>query len=144
MGGALAAATKGSRPPTSSSTKGSRPATPATIQERFLYRVRIEGLSRFFLHDVLEQQVYRMLRGLQAPTPAQLLVVADPISERPLGYAYVDFWQEEHALLVASCRAVQLAGGDAATGYTTVRLIREGPRPQSHDPVQSLRFVFGQ
>merc|ERR1712023_553574 len=92
--------------------------------------IRIEGLSRVFHPEMLENQVIAMLQQLDAPTPAKIQVVSDPINGRPLGYAHLDFHTEEEASLVASYRAVQMK---FARGSIKVRFVTEGPRPPDHD-----------
>jgi len=89
-----------------------------------------EGLSRFFMPDLLEDQVHALLRRLKVPLPAKMQVVLDPVNGRPLGYAHVDFWDEDEAKLLVSHRAVQL---NLAQGFINVRFVMEGPRPPDHD-----------
>jgi len=111
----------------------------SSFDEPIIYRVRIEGLSKMSLPDMLETQVRSLIAKMLVPetqrpvVPAQLRIVGDPITERPLGYAYVDFWEPEHANLVASYQALTIAA-PRGEGSSNVRLVGEGPRNWNYNP----------
>jgi len=119
--------------------EGSLPPQEAQSEKRHskqrepVYRVRAEGFSKVLMPDVLEQQVMVLLKTLKCPKPAKTQVVTDPISGRPLGYANLDFSEGEHAISVVQNRSVQLRDANPASGFTTVRLIMEGPRAKDYD-----------
>jgi len=117
-------------------TKDNGNARKESLEEGTIYRVRVEGLPLIALPDVLRQKLFELLQKLQVNKLEQMRVVVDPISERPFGYAYIDFEDEEQANFVASHRAVPLGSVDASSGIVTVRLIGEGPRAPSYDPLQ--------
>jgi len=93
----------------------------------------VEGFSKVYLQDMLEEQLRALLRKTQAVGCERAEIVVDPISGWPVGYAYLDFETEEDAELMVAHRTVDLNALDGE-GQTRVRMIMEGPRPEGYDP----------
>lgn len=101
-------------------------------RERTVYRIRMEGLPLLVLVEdverVLEGLLRRVLKG-GAVLPARTTVAADPITDRPLGYAYADFLEKDAAAeLVRRKRNCRL-------GPRRVGLINEGARLEEVDDI---------
>jgi len=70
--------------------QAAEPATPIQV-----HRVRIEQLPRQFPKDVLTSELHKFCRQLGTARPVSLEVICDPVTDRPKGYAYIDFMSEE-------------------------------------------------
>eukprot|EP00434_Breviolum_minutum_P003457 symbB.v1.2.003042.t2/scaffold167.1/size289592/7 len=66
-------------------------------------RVRLESLPDLPL-DELEEQILSLVSQRRAPVPQHLEVVVHPITQRSLGYAYVDYEDELTATLLADAK----------------------------------------
>jgi hypothetical protein len=95
-------------------------------EDAIVFRVRVEGLSKIFLPDMLLEQVNALLKRMRSATPLRVEIGVDPISERPLGFAFLDFDEESEANFVLSQRGSFL-------GSVHVRFICEGPRKQNYE-----------
>lgn len=66
-------------------------------------RVRLESLPDLPL-DQLEEAILSLVSQRRAPVPQQVQVVVHPITQRSLGYAYVDYEDEGTATLLADAK----------------------------------------
>jgi len=91
------------------------------------YRVRVENLPVRIPLDCLEDQI-RSLLGKHGPefVPVRVVVPVDPIMERPLGHAYLDFKHEAQANLLENWGGDSLFGGDGGWNRCgMVKVVRE-------------------
>lgn len=82
----------GGRTPSRAPSKAARP-------ERSCWRVKLGNLPRNLTTDLLEEAVSSLLRKLCVPAPVRIQIVADPITSRPKGWAFVDFYDAAAAEL---------------------------------------------
>merc|ERR1712062_867386 len=91
--------------------------------KRTMFRLRLEGLPLLFNQKKLEEVVDFVLRKFRAAPPERIEVVVNPISQRPQGYAYMDFANE--------CEAVELAQHrECRLGEVRLRIVNEGLREE--------------
>lgn len=73
------------------------------------FRCRLEGLPPHVLPEFIEEDVRAMCRKLSV-VPSSIFIATDLFSQRPLGYAYVDFGKEAEAERVASWKSFKIKG----------------------------------
>lgn len=99
----------------------------AATEKGPFFRVRLENLPVRIPLDCLETQIRSLLgrHGVEY-VPVRVAVPVDPIMQRPLGHAYLDFKHEAQANLLADSGGDCLFGGDGGWNRCgMVKVVRE-------------------
>jgi len=99
-----------------------------SLEERTVFRIRLEGVSVLPLPQEIEEQVVRLLRRLQMPRPLRVVAGVDPITARPQGYAYVDFVEAGEAKDFHKLSRHRDRGRDIELYGRRLRVLHEGAR----------------
>jgi len=106
---------------------------PTSKPEPVVHRLRAEGLPMAARPWDLLEDVQKLLRTQFLPDkykPWRIIIATDPIiADKPVGYAFLDFDDEEDAKAIATNRRTTIRG-------RRVLYVKEGPRPKKPESIQ--------